>query len=46
MRQAWDDFGLDVGLDVGPFLAGLRRAIWKEFFEVAGLDVGDDAAFW
>lgn len=44
VREAGDDLGLDIGLDVGPFLSCLGRAGWKELFKVSGLDVGDDTA--
>ena len=44
MGETRDDFGLDVGLYVGPFLAGLGWSGGEEFFKVAGLDVGDYAA--
>ena len=46
MGEAGNDFGFNVGLNILPLLSSLWWTIWQKLFQVAGLDVGDDAAFW
>lgn len=46
MGDAWEDLGLDVVLDGGPWLAVLWGFGGEELAQVAGLDGRDDVAGW
>jgi hypothetical protein len=44
MRQSWHYFGLDILLNISPWLAILRRSIWKKLLQVPRLDVRQNTA--